>query len=142
MNIKAFLAAHDPSTQDPRLPASGGVYVVVNLWTMTPYVGQSSNVLLRVFAHKAHLRTGTHTNCKLQASWDEYGEPAFAMLLYRAEDDPAKRVALEREAIRDLMPNCFNHSVNGQPIVRPAESRAARLVTLPRRVPKSNRATA
>lgn len=122
---------------DEPLPRTGGVYMIVNLWTRITYVGSSSNMRLRSFSHKAHLRTGTHSNDKLQAAWNEYGEPAFAFILVAEIADQCLRIAAERAHIARLMPACYNHSVCGPRSDKIDPSIATAQALLPRRVTKN-----
>lgn len=58
--------------------ATAGVYEIRNTLNNKVYVGSSVNVKRRLAAHRQHLRRGEHATAHLQASWDKYGEDAFA----------------------------------------------------------------
>jgi group I intron endonuclease len=57
------------------------VYRIVNRVSGTYYVGSSTNLYERWRTHRKKLRSGTHPNPKLQASWWKHGEPAFAFVI-------------------------------------------------------------
>lgn len=54
-----------------------GIYKITNVFTNQCYVGQSQGVRKRVMEHFRLLRLGSHTNPKLQHSYDKYGPEAF-----------------------------------------------------------------
>lgn len=58
-----------------------GIYKITNLLTNKCYVGQSQRVKKRVAEHFRLLRLGSHTNPKLQRSYDKYGPEAFTWSL-------------------------------------------------------------
>lgn len=41
------------------------------------YIGQAANLGRRLTQHRARLRTGTHKNAMMQATWTKYGEASF-----------------------------------------------------------------
>jgi len=71
-----------------------GVYTITSKTTGKSYVGASSNVELRFRAHIKHFENGTHTNPRLQAAWNEYGENDFIFSVLEevaTSDDLGKR---------------------------------------------------
>jgi len=54
-----------------------GIYKIVNMVTNQCYVGQSQRVRKRVKEHFRLLRLGSHTNPRLQNSYNKYGPEAF-----------------------------------------------------------------
>lgn len=60
-----------------------GVYLIKNLINGKVYVGSAAKSFLsRWRVHRANLRHQTHTNTKLQNSWNKYGEAAFSFEVF------------------------------------------------------------
>jgi group I intron endonuclease len=59
------------------VPKDPGIYIVTNIVTNTYYIGQSSNVKLRWFAHKNLLANNKASNDLFQADWNKYGPDKF-----------------------------------------------------------------
>ncbi|WP_043062376.1 NUMOD3 domain-containing DNA-binding protein [Brucella anthropi] len=60
------------------IPASSGIYEIVNLVTGDRYVGSSINLKRRRHQHFRDLRNAKHTNSYLQRAFDKYGELNFS----------------------------------------------------------------
>lgn len=55
----------------------GYIYRITNIITHQNYIGQTIDINRRKRKHFSTLRSGTHDNPKLQASWNKYGETNF-----------------------------------------------------------------
>ena len=58
-----------------------GIYKIINVINNKFYVGSSVDLKRRRVRHFSELRTGTHNNKHLQASWNKYGESAFMFVV-------------------------------------------------------------
>lgn len=54
-----------------------GIYLIRNTMSGKVYVGSSIDILSRWRIHTCLLRSNSHSNAHLQASWNEYGKDAF-----------------------------------------------------------------
>lgn len=54
-----------------------GIYQIINLANGRRYLGSSQDCQRRKSEHLSRLRRGTHSNAKLQAAWNKYGEATF-----------------------------------------------------------------
>ena len=66
-----------------------GIYAIENTVNGKMYVGSAANLKSRKNSHSSLLRKGTHTNEKLQRSYNKHGEEAFkirTLLVCRRED--------------------------------------------------------
>ena len=59
----------------------GYIYKITNKVTNQNYVGQTIDINRRKRTHFNTLRSNTHDNPKLQASWNKYGEKSFIFYL-------------------------------------------------------------
>jgi group I intron endonuclease len=66
-----------------------GIYAILNNLNGKVYIGSSSQVPIRLAAHRCALNSGTHKNPKLQRAWTKYGPDAFEfwMLQLLGKDD-------------------------------------------------------
>ena len=55
----------------------GYIYKITNKITNQNYIGQTIDINRRKRTHFNTLRSNTHDNPKLQASWNKYGEENF-----------------------------------------------------------------
>lgn len=90
-----------------------GIYEIVNQadGKASSYVGSSTDIARRFRKHRYKLSKGIHYNPHLQASWDKYGEGAFAFsALEEVAGNKAELLMLEREYIEDYLDRgaCFN----------------------------------
>jgi group I intron endonuclease len=73
-----------------------GIYKIINTVTDHFYIGSSVNLQRRKTRHFSELRNQRHSNARLQAAWNKYGEASFVFTaveyvansndLYAAED--------------------------------------------------------
>jgi len=68
------------------------VYQITNLVNNKFYIGSSANLYERWRKHRNKLRSGTHPNKYIQASWNKYGERAFIF-----------EIVAEFEAVEDML---------------------------------------
>lgn len=90
-----------------------GIYEIVNQadGKASSYIGSSADIEGRFRGHRYKLSKGIHYNPRLQASWDKYGEGAFAFsVLEEVVGNKAGLLALEQEYIEDYLDrgSCFN----------------------------------
>ena len=74
--------------------ADSGIYEIVNTVNGKRYVGSALNFRQRWHGHRSRLNQGRHHSRHLQASWDKYGEAAFA---FRIIERCGRDTLLERE---------------------------------------------
>lgn len=90
------------------IPKASGIYRI-SCGPRTFYWGQSQDLRGRLASHLCDLRMGTHSNSRLQRSFDKHGEGAFSFevsLLCPAEDlDMQEQFALD---IYHGTPGCAN----------------------------------
>jgi len=84
-----------------------GIYQIRNNINGKIYIGQSSNVEQRWYAHKSDLRRGKHRNSYLQRSWDKYGENNFVFEIIE-EIQNEKRLTVREQHYADI----FNPEYN------------------------------
>ena len=66
---------------------SSGIYRTTNAADGKVYIGQSKNLETRLAQHKSSLRSGKHTNLKLQDAWDRDGGGSFVFEIVMLLDD-------------------------------------------------------
>lgn len=82
-----------------------GVYIIENMMTGRKYVGSSSTDLdRRLYLHRWMLIKGVHENCKLQNSWNKWGEDAFDFYVVE-EAFPGDCIAREQAWIDGVKPS-------------------------------------
>lgn len=86
-----------------------GIYTIQNLITGKYYVGESIRVYERWRDHLRDLRTNTHDNKHLQASYNKYGKENFSFTLIE-ECIPEIRFSREKYWIKEY--NSFYHGYN------------------------------
>lgn len=79
-----------------------GVYAIVQKESRLTYVGQSSNMHLRMTQHKSDLRCGRHSNADLQSLWNEHGEEGFLFVVVKILANKGEREKHEEEIARVL----------------------------------------
>lgn len=87
-------------------PASPGVYLIRNINNGKAYVGSSVNLRSRWYTHKHGLRSGGHSNQKLQRAWDKHGEASFEFVVLEVCLLWSTEIQWEKEArwIAELSP--------------------------------------
>jgi group I intron endonuclease len=83
-----------------------GVYQIRNRMTGHIYVGSSSRVERRFYAHHYFLTRGTHKNDLLQSAWQEWGEESFDWSVITIFQDIFSARAAEQRLL-DLI-NCWS----------------------------------
>jgi len=86
------------------------VYKIRNVVSGGFYIGSSGNLYERWRAHKNRLRSQKHTNPKLQAVWNKYGEDAFKFEILEVFTSIAEMENLEQELLHKHRedPVCYN----------------------------------
>lgn len=76
------------------------------------YIGSTVNVRQRWARHRKELRTGTHKNKNMQASWNKYGENAFHFGIVEEVADTHMLMAVEQKHLDAFVgaPDCFNYN--------------------------------
>lgn len=69
------------SSLSRKLKDQSGIYKILNKITEKFYIGSAVNFKSRWTQHKGKLRSNTHPNKYLQASWDLHGEKAFEFIV-------------------------------------------------------------
>jgi len=59
------------------MASASGIYCWKHIQSGKRYIGQSIDVLKRLFSHKTLLNNGRHYNNHLQYAWSKYGETSF-----------------------------------------------------------------
>lgn len=60
-----------------------GIYLITCKANNKVYVGSSKDIKHRWRGHRSLLNRGKHSNSKLQASWNSYGEGGFSFSIYK-----------------------------------------------------------
>lgn len=72
------------------IPATSGIYAIVNKINDHRYVGQAKNMRTRVQSHWRDLRKGVHRTsaaCHLQNAWNQWGEENFIVEVLETVSD-------------------------------------------------------
>lgn len=90
------------------------VYRIVNTESGTYYIGSSTNLYERWRTHRKKLRSGTHPNPRLQASWKKHGEGKFAFVILAEFDSVVDMEICEEALLCDFVadPQCCNLSTS------------------------------
>ena len=72
-----------------------GIYKIINLINNKFYVGSAEIFARRKRIHWWRLRRGDHSNAKLQAAWNKYGESAFVFAVVEEVQDKENLLAAE-----------------------------------------------
>lgn len=93
-----------------------GIYLIICHTNGVVYVGESSDMCVRLKDHKNRLRRGASDNPRLQRAWDKYGEGAFEFsLFYKMPNSTVdERLAVEGRLMKLLKP-VFNMQPPGVP---------------------------
>ena len=106
-----------------------GIYAILNTANGHRYIGQSTDLSKRRFAHFAALRHGTHKNKHLQAAFFRYGPQAFRWVVLQFVVGQSSLNAAECLWIALHRSNDPRHGYNTEPggLTRPRASCATRL---------------
>lgn len=83
------------------LGAVSGVYRITNIKDRSVYIGSSTNIRKRGYSHIQKLRSGSHTNRRLQADYNIYGPDCFKIECLASGILPAKLPEIEARKIED-----------------------------------------
>lgn len=72
-----------------------GIYQIKNILDNKIYIGQSTNIALRIKQHLSDLKHNRHSNSHLQNAWNKYGEKSF---LFEIVEECSKEQLNERES--------------------------------------------
>lgn len=86
------------------------IYKIINKVTNEKYVGQTTNFSRRIKDHLSKLRSNSHINPKLQASWNKYGEENF--IIEKEQFDLTKEELNEKERQEIIKEDSFNNGFN------------------------------
>lgn len=89
---------------NPKIPATGGIYRIICTLTEKIYVGSAVNLSERLHHHFSHLRLNNHKNPKLQRAWNKYGEDAFTFEILELVLIPEMLTAREQYWFSKLNP--------------------------------------
>lgn len=93
------------------MPVDAGIYRITNIANGKFYIGSSVSIKTRRRGHLHHLRRGTHTNPRLQAAFNKYGEGAFRWDVILTVDDVGRLLDSEQHAIDTMRPE-YNVATN------------------------------
>ena len=88
-----------------------GIYMILCTVNDYRYIGETSNVALRLAGHRRDLRRKIHSNENLQKDFNLYGEPLFEFtILYIGDDwgNREDRIKTEGQLIMNNMEKCYN----------------------------------
>ena len=71
----------------PRVKPSSGVYAIRNKLNGKLYIGSSCKIECRFSGHKSLLKSGTHSNDRLQSEFNRYGIEAFQFSILELVND-------------------------------------------------------
>ena len=98
-------------TTEENVKEEPGIYIIVNMYNLTAYVGSTKNIKKRLSEHKRLLESNKHTNKKLQESYKE-GNTYFLVIFYLDKDTPNRILLLkEKMYIYKLMTNGYKFIV-------------------------------
>lgn len=89
------------------------IYQILNIKNKKRYIGQSINVVSRLYVHKRHLICNTHPNKKLQQDWNKYGNQHFQFSILEEGLDATQLNSREAELIEQY--NTIESGYNKEP---------------------------
>lgn len=89
-----------------------GVYELICTATGEKYVGSTKGLRSRLNVHFSQMKTGAHSNSRLQELYDEYGREAFVWALLETIEDREARLDAEQRYIDT------GEYVNASPLAR------------------------
>lgn len=100
--------------RDPLQSEKSGIYIIYNINTEKAYIGQSKDVINRIYKHRTLLNRNAHPNPHLQNSFNFYGKKAFVFLFLEAQEDSAKLSEREKFYI-DLLEEEYRYNCQNIP---------------------------
>lgn len=95
-----------------------GVYRIRNIVSGRFYIGSSENIYRRFESHRRQLKSGTHKNKILQASWNKHGADAFKFeVLHKVPLEDLRSV--ERSMLTMLCSHPLNCNMHDETYVFP-----------------------
>ena len=87
-----------------------GIYKIINLINNKFYVGSAEIFARRKRIHWWRLRRGDHSNAKLQAAWNKYGEASFIFVVVEECSDDVDILAAENVWLKEHVGKeyCYN----------------------------------
>lgn len=79
-----------------KLPASAGIYAIVNMATGERYIGGTTNIRQRWHTHRSKLLKNQSTHTKLQSAWSQWGEEAFRVIVLEYVDNKDDLITREQ----------------------------------------------
>lgn len=91
-----------------------GIYKIINVVNNKFYVGSAVNLSRRRARHFSELRSGRHSNGRLQNSWNKYGEQAFVFVVVEELLPDADVLAAENVWLKEHVGKeyCYNIGVD------------------------------
>ena len=93
------------------LKGAMGVYSIKNNITGNSYIGQSTEIRNRWYAHQYELREGKHYSLLFQKEWDLYGKDSFEITIlhkFTGDESLIERMQIEEKYIKENQPK-FNN---------------------------------
>ena len=104
------------------LRKKSGIYCIENMVNGKIYIGSSKNIEQRLYSHRCYLRNNTHSNQKLQNSWNKHGENAFRC--YAIELCSIDELVKREQYYIDILSPWYNIITSVEKVVIPEESRS------------------
>ena len=79
-----------------------GIYKITNKQNDKFYIGSSTNIEMRWYAHKSYLRRNVHANQHLQNAWNKYGEDNFIFSILPKVNHNKKPASIIRNGFKYL----------------------------------------
>lgn len=91
-----------------------GIYKIINIVNNKFYVGSAVDLKRRKARHFSELRSGRHSNGRLQNAWNKYGEQAFVFVVVKELDPDADLLAAENVWLKKHVGKeyCYNIGVD------------------------------
>lgn len=82
------------------------LYKIINKINNKFYLGSTKKISIRWAEHRRHLRYNKHTNSRLQAAWNKYGEENFVFVVIKElnDIDPLELLREEQILLDELKP--------------------------------------
>lgn len=113
MNIKAFCDGLVVGMESMVAERRAGIYLILNIDSGMAYIGATTDVKQRFYAHRTMLNNKKHHNERFQAEWDASEDGRFRFAPIQYEPDQTTRKLLEWEAVSQMGDKCYNWSERG-----------------------------